>query len=421
MTPAPGRTERKRAITRWNRRLGLALIVAFPLSYLVSALHDRWTTGALGAWLSAVNVAVQVIATLILLAHAAYSFYVFGFPPPRRNLRTLNGYLAYLVLLIFLLSQTAVGKEPMWTALAWTSYALIASHVVVALVLRRRRPPSDGPTLRQDARALMNPDAEALDTIAAVRAHRPQSPAPPVLEARGLHVRRGRVEVVFGIDLVVQPGEVVALLGANGAGKTTTLRALAGLETAVAGSVRLDGDDVTTLSPAGRSALGMALVVGGAAVFGPMTVQENLEMFGHRLDPGTRHARLEQVAQLFPWLADRAGQTAATLSGGEQQMLAVSQAFIAPPRVLLIDEFTLGLAPKIVAQLMALVREIAAQGTAVLLVEQSAHVATQLASRILVLERGSITLAEESRTVLDQPDLLQSAYLGGTTEAMAAR
>jgi branched-chain amino acid transport system ATP-binding protein len=411
------RTERKRSITRWNRRLGIALMVVFPLSYLTSWLHDQNTEGALGSWLSALNVLIQVLSTVVLFTHAAYSFYVFGFPSPRLSLRTVNGYAAYLVLLVFMLSQTAVGTEPIATRLAWTSYVLIVVHVVIALILRRSRGTDPDDDLRRDVKALLSPDAEVLGEIAERRAEVEPAEGTPALESRRMSTSLGSVQVLFDVDLRVLPGQVVALLGNNGAGKTTTLRTLAGLERASNGSILLDGDDVTPLTPAGRAELGLGLVIGGRAVFAPLSVQENLEVFSMRLPVDQQAGAVAAALEAFPWLAERAAQRAGTLSGGEQQMLAVAQAFVTRPRILMIDEFSLGLAPKIVEQLADAVRRIADAGSAVLLVEQSAPIALGIADHVLVMERGRIRLSEPTATLVADPALLTRAYLEGSDRA----
>ncbi len=413
------RTDRKRGITRWNRRLGWALLIMFPFSYLAAWMHDKWPDGALGSWLAAVDVGAQVIATVLLLSHAAYSFYVFGFPAPRWTLRTINGYAAYLVLLLYLLSQSAVGKGTIYTVLTIASFIVIGLHVLIAAWLAYQRPPRPEPSLREDARALVSPDAAPLEEIYATIAagHRPTDK--PALVADGLDVVLGKVHVLFDVDLSLQPGEIRALLGNNGAGKTTTLRTLAGLQRAQSGSVHLDGFDVTPLTAAGRAELGLSLVIGGNALFGPLTVEENLRMFAYRSTEPERelNRRIDRVKEMFPWVGERSEQVASTLSGGEQQMLAVSQALLVQPKVLLIDEFSLGLAPRIVGQLMELVRTIAHEGTAVLLVEQSANVALNLADRLSVMERGRIVLDEPADVLRESPDRLASVYLSGSIAA----
>lgn len=418
MTQAANTAERKRSITRWNRRLGLALAVIFPLSYLVAWMHDQWPHGILGSWLAAFDIGIQASATVVLLMHGAFAFHIFGFPAPRFTLRSLNGYFGYLVLLLYLLAQTANGK-PSYDYLHISALVLIALHVCIALRLASKRPKNTGPSLQSDFRRLVSPDAELLEKYA----QSSPDPAATALAVRRLTAVRGQVDVLFGIDLAVESGQVVALLGNNGAGKTTTLRAIAGLESATTGKVEIAGRDVSPLTPAGRAALGLGLVVGGQAVFAPMTVTENLELFGHRLNAADRRERFNQLHQVFPWLVERGDQVAGTLSGGEQQMLALARAFIDPPKVLLVDEFSLGLAPRIVDEITALIRDIAARGTAVLLVEQSAHVALALASRVLVMGRGRITLDRPVEDVQADPALLEQAYLKSvdseSSEAMA--
>jgi branched-chain amino acid transport system ATP-binding protein len=413
------RTERKRVVTRWNRRLGWALVVVFPASYVVDWWDGNVGDNALGAWLSLFNVGIQVLATLVLLAHAAYSFYVFGFPSPRWNLRSLNGYASYLVLLVYLLSQAAVNIEPQAQILLITAFILIGLHVVMATILARRRPPRDEPDLREDWRAAVNPDAQILDGIAASQA--PSTTRGPVLSAKAVDVTLGSVKVLYGVDLEVREGEVVALLGNNGAGKTTTLRALSGLQKVTAGRIDLDGHDVTGLSAAGRAHLGLTLVTGGQAVFGELSVRENLEMFAYGVDLSTaqRDERVDEVMSTFPWIADRANQPASTLSGGEQQMLALSQALLVRPQILLVDEFSLGLAPKIVGRLMELVDAIAGSGTAVLLVEQSANVALELAQRVYVMERGRIVLVDTADALRQSPERLSDVLLQGANAEVA--
>ncbi|MEI7647278.1 MAG: ABC transporter ATP-binding protein, partial [Actinomycetes bacterium] len=263
---------------------------------------------------------------------------------------------------------------------------------------------------------LMSPDAEILDAIEARKEAGDIPQAKPALVGTNLDVSLGQVQVLFGVDLEINAGEIAVLMGNNGAGKTTTLRTLSGLQSADLGAVLIDGFDVTGLSPAGRAELGLSLVVGGRAVFGPLTVRENLELFGYRL-PQSREevdARIATVVAKFPWIGERANQLASTLSGGEQQMLAVSQALIVRPKVLVIDEFSLGLAPKIVGQLIDLVREIAKQGTAVLLVEQSASVALDLADRIYLMERGRIVFNETGDVARANPERLTQMYLQGS-------
>jgi len=415
-TVASEKTELKRDITRWNRRLGWALIVFFPLSYATAWWSEQTVDGTvLNSWVSFFNVLIQVIATLVLLTHAGYSFYVFGFPAPRWNLRAINGYAAYFLLLTYLMSQAATDIEPQHTVLVWISFTLIGIHVLIAGYLAYKRPRRET-LLKEDIRALISPDAQTLEEIAQSRAAGTAPIDVPVLEAKSLNVDLGSVRVLFDVDLRVMPGEIVALMGNNGAGKTTTLRTLAGLTPATGGAVLLDGFGVTSLTPAGRAELGLSLIIGGRAVFGPLSVRENLEMFAYRLGLSSAEleSRIEKTKEIFPWIADRSAQNAATLSGGEQQMLAIAQALVVRPKILLIDEFSLGLSPKIVGELIDVVRTISENGTAVLLVEQSASVACEVADRVYALERGSIVLAEDSTILAAEPERLTNLYLQGS-------
>jgi len=238
------------------------------------------------------------------------------------------------------------------------------------------------------------------------------------LSVQGLDVAYGPVQVLFGVDLQVAEGEVVALLGTNGAGKTTLLRAISGLEPTQAGSVLYAGLDITRTRPTWRVGMGLHQVVGGSAIVPPLTVHENLKLFGHGVSADRRDAGIEQAYELFPRLRERHGQRATTLSGGEQQMLALAKAIIVQPRLLMIDEFSLGLAPRIVGELLPVVRAIAQNGSSVLLVEQSVNVALSVADRAFVMEKGEIGYSGDAAELRDQPDLLQAAYLEGLATAL---
>ncbi len=232
-----------------------------------------------------------------------------------------------------------------------------------------------------------------------------------MLEVRGLRVAYGGIVAVKGIDLDVGAGELVCLIGANGAGKTTTLKALAGLVRKTEGSIRLEGEDTGSLASHELVRRGLALVPEGRGIFGRLTVRENLEMGAyHRGD--TEIARdLEQVFTLMPRLAERHAQTGGTLSGGEQQMLAIGRALMSRPRLLLLDEPSMGLAPAMVQKIFEIVREAARKGVTILLVEQNAKAALELARRAYVMESGRITLSGEARALLADPRV-REAYLG---------
>jgi branched-chain amino acid transport system ATP-binding protein len=231
-----------------------------------------------------------------------------------------------------------------------------------------------------------------------------------LLQVEGLSVRYGAVPVLHEVGLEVAEGEAVALLGANGAGKTTTLRAVSGLVRPSAGSVRLDGRLLSGRPPHEAVAAGVGHVPEGRRVFARMTVAENLAMGAYargRPDP----ADLARVHALFPVLAERAGQDAGTLSGGEQQMLALGRALMGRPRLLLLDEPSLGLAPQVVETVLAAVGSLVADGTAVLLVEQDVGLALGLAGRAHVLATGRVVLSGRAADLRDDPRVA-AAYLG---------
>lgn len=231
------------------------------------------------------------------------------------------------------------------------------------------------------------------------------------LEVSGLRVRYGAQEAVSGIDLVVAPGEVVALLGANGAGKTTTLRAVSGLLRPSAGEVRLDGLRLDRLAAHEVVAAGVAHVPEGRRVFGRMSVEDNLDM-GAYTDRRAARRTKDRVLALLPVLAERRAQAAGTLSGGEQQLLALGRALMSSPRVLLLDEPSTGLAPQAIEAVLAVVADLASGGTAVLLVEQDAEVALGLAARAYVLETGRVVASGPAARLRDDPTV-RAAYLGG--------
>ena len=240
----------------------------------------------------------------------------------------------------------------------------------------------------------------------------------PLLSVEQVSVAYGSVQVLFDVDLEVAEGAVVALLGTNGAGKTTLLRAISGLAPTIGGRIVYAGLDVTKARPTWRVGMGLQQIVGGEAVVGPLTVADNLRLFAHGADRSRRDQAISEAYGLFPRLAERSNQRAATLSGGEKQMLSLSKAIIWPPRLLLIDEFSLGLAPTVIADLLPVVRRIAHQGTAVLLVEQSVNIALSVADNAYVMEKGEIGYSGPAEQLRTRPDLLQAAYLEGLAQAL---
>ena len=233
-----------------------------------------------------------------------------------------------------------------------------------------------------------------------------------LLALENLQVSYGGIRAVKGVDLAVEPGELVCLIGANGAGKTTTLRAITGLVRAAGGRIVYDGADIASLKPHEISRKGLALVPEGRGVFAQLTIEENLAMGAYaRSDRAGVAADLERTYTLFPRLKERRRQTAGTLSGGEQQMLAISRALMSRPKLLLLDEPSMGLAPLMVERIFEVIRGISADGVTMLLVEQNARLALEVSRRGYVLESGQVTISGEARSLLGDPRI-REAYLG---------
>jgi branched-chain amino acid transport system ATP-binding protein len=231
-----------------------------------------------------------------------------------------------------------------------------------------------------------------------------------LLEIEDLHVHYGKIEALSGISIEVDDGEIVTLIGANGAGKTTTLKTISGLRRATTGSIRFQDTDITGVAGHKRVQLGLCQAPEGRGIFPGMTVLENLEM-GAYIRRGKRGEDIDRVLNLFPRLAERRKQQGGTLSGGEQQMLAIGRALMAEPKLLLLDEPSMGLAPLIVAQIFSILKEINELGTTILLVEQNAVQALSLSHRAYVLETGRVVASGPADRLLNDP-AVRAAYLG---------
>ena len=232
-----------------------------------------------------------------------------------------------------------------------------------------------------------------------------------MLEIKDLHVNYGAVHALNGVSMTVNDGEIVSLIGANGAGKTTTLRTITGLEKAASGSITFDGHDLRKTEPSKIITLKLAHVPEGRHIFPQMTVEENLEM-GAFTDPADMAKTMADVYERFPRLKERKRQLAGTLSGGEQQMLAIGRALMSNPRLLLLDEPSLGLAPIIIQQIFDTIEQLREQGMTIFLVEQNANQALKLADRGYVLENGHVVLSDTGDALLAN-EAVRSAYLGG--------
>ncbi|MBP6260974.1 MAG: ABC transporter ATP-binding protein [Chromatiaceae bacterium] len=235
----------------------------------------------------------------------------------------------------------------------------------------------------------------------------------PLLQVRGLRGRYGPVEVLHGVDLQVETGELVAIVGANGAGKTTLLHILSGIHRASAGQILLEGQDIGRLPPHRIVQAGICQVPEGRQVFAPLSVEDNLRLGGYsqRHNPAWVEQQLQFIYTLFPILEERRAQSAGTLSGGQQQMLAIGRALLTRPRLLLLDEPSMGLAPLLVEEILRVVRELNHQGVTILLVEQNARAALGVAHRGYVLETGRVAMAAPAATLLNDEGI-KRAYLG---------
>jgi ABC-type branched-subunit amino acid transport system ATPase component len=242
----------------------------------------------------------------------------------------------------------------------------------------------------------------------------------PMLACRNVDFFYGQLQVLFGVDFLVDEGEAVALLGTNGAGKSTLLRVISGLGLPARGSVRFRGADISYVDAERRVGLGISQVPGGRAIFGALSVVENLRAYAYMygLDRARRDASIDAALEMFPALADRRNQTAATLSGGEQQMLALAKVAVIKPRLLLVDELSLGLAPKIVGELLAMVKRIHAEGTAIVLVEQSVNIALSVVDHAYFMEKGEIRFDGRAPDLLRRTDLLRSVFLEGASKGL---
>jgi branched-chain amino acid transport system ATP-binding protein len=233
------------------------------------------------------------------------------------------------------------------------------------------------------------------------------------LEVKDLHVHYGKIEAIKGISFSVNQGEIVSLIGANGAGKTTTLKTISGLRNVSSGQILFDGQDISKIPVHERVDLGISQAPEGRGIFPGMTVLENLEIgkFNRKERKSEMDEDLEKIYTLFPRLEERSAQAGGTLSGGEQQMLAIGRALMARPKLLLLDEPSMGLAPQMIANIFRIITEINKQGVTILLVEQNAQQALQRADRAYVLETGNVTKEAKASDLLNDPDV-KAAYLG---------
>ena len=362
---------------------GMALLGAFSFTYI----------GLIVSWILAAG---SLVLAAVGLDAATWA----GFRPATRRVvaaRQVVAFAAGAALSVALSVALPAGRYDQ-LRIAVPSLACILAGYLLA-----RRSPADPAAVGHPRRAWS----------ATVPGRVEQGPGTPLLRLAGAGVAYDGVQVVFNADLVVPEGRIVALLGTNGAGKTTTLRAVSGLEALCEGRILYRGLDITRTPPTWRVGMGLQQIVGGGAVAGELSVAENLRLFAHSVPRPQVTAGIAAALEQFPRLAERRSQSAATLSGGEKQMLALAKAFITSPRLLLIDEFSLGLAPALVDELLPALRGIAARGTAILLVEQSVDLACELADYVYVMEKGEIRLHGTPADLQAQGDLVSAVYLAG--------
>jgi branched-chain amino acid transport system ATP-binding protein len=404
-------------------------------------LSSRWTLGWLakgmgeplkraGLALAAVGVGLAIASAmplpLFIVVTAATSFVAGIFFPPfyatqafvsPARVRSLSySYGALFIvagvwLLFFLPGLSRISDDQ---GLRWGLFVTFPFWIIGGLILRSGHRFVESDTQR----AMAN-----LALVADMRRERRELGDSALLLCRGVEVAYDQVQVLFGVDMEVRPGEIVALLGTNGAGKSTLLKAISGVVDPIGGAMFFGGRDITHADANQTAKLGIVQVPGGKAVFPTLTVAEHLRAAGwlYRSEPEYLAQAHEQVLAIFPRLRERIDQMAGNLSGGEQQMLALAMAFIAKPRLLMIDELSLGLAPAIVEQLLEIVRRIRDQGTAIVLVEQSINVALTVAERAYFMEKGEVRFSGPTAELLERDDIVRSVFLEGASAATGQR
>jgi branched-chain amino acid transport system ATP-binding protein len=364
---------------------------------------------------AAPNIVVAVIANcvisaaLVVVGPGVLSSLSLAIPPRARSMGFSIGALWVLPGLLVLPLIGWIGDHH---GFRWGMVVMVPVFLVGGLVI-------------SSVGSVIDDDIAQVWTGAATRAQMLQDRAAgrlPLLSVRNLQVAYGDVRVLFGVDIDVAEGEIIALLGTNGAGKSTLLKAISGVSPAHRGAVVFDGRDITHAPPEEIAPLGIAQVPGGQGVFPSLTVAENLRAAGWMLrhDAKLRATRVEEALALFPVLAGRADDAAADLSGGQQQMLALAMAFLNRPKLLMIDELSLGLAPVVVEQLLGVVRDLRDQGTTIILVEQSVNVALTVADTAYFMEKGEIRFHGPTADLLDRPDVLRSVFFQGAATGLAA-
>jgi branched-chain amino acid transport system ATP-binding protein len=394
--------------TKWLvKDPGLALRMLAVIGTIIGA---AWVVFALSPWLwLAVAMHVTITGLAAILTPGIFAVLSLAIPPKVRS-------MGYSLAALFI----APGAIALYIVLAIAdSYGLRAGLIIEApiFVIGAWILASGSFYTRSDINRVWNSTAAQAEVML-----KRQQGEVKLLLVRNVDVSYDNVQVLFGVNLEVDEGEIIALLGTNGAGKSTLLKAIAGLVEATNGAIVFDGRDMTYAPPNETAARGVVLFPGGQGVFPTLSVADHLRLASwlQRKDQAAVEAATEHVLELFPVLRDRLSEPAGNLSGGQQQMLALGMAFIERPRLLMIDELSLGLAPSIVEQLLAIVRDISAQGTTIILVEQSVNLALTIAETAYFMEKGEIRFHGPTRELLERDDVLRSVFLEGAAKGMVA-
>jgi branched-chain amino acid transport system ATP-binding protein len=379
------------------------------LAIVGTFVAGAWVVYALAPWLwLAVTMHAVVTGLIAVLTPGIFAVLSLAIPP---KVRSMGYSMAALFIVPGVLALYIVGGIA-------DSYGLRTGLLIVAPIFLV------GSYILASGSIYVRSDINRVWTSTAAQAEvmlKRQQGEVKLLLVRNLDVHYDRVQVLFGVNFEVDEGEIVALLGTNGAGKSTLLKTIAGLVQATNGAVVFDGRDMTYAPPNEVAGRGVVLFPGGQGVFPTLTVAEHLRLASwlHRRDKQRVAASTGHVLDLFPILGDRLDEPAGNLSGGQQQMLALGMAFIEAPRLLMIDELSLGLAPAIVEQLLPIVRDIASQGTTIILVEQSVNLALTIAQHAYFMEKGEIRFNGPTAELLERPDVLRSVFLEGAQKGMS--
>lgn len=385
-----------------------ALVLRF-LALVAVVVAGAWTLFALTPNLAlAIAMNVVISGVIVILVPGIFAALSLAVPP---KVRSFGFSVAALWILPGLVALPVIGSLADHFGIRTGLLAMVPIFLVGAFVIA-----AAGSEVNADIKRVWTSAAAQSEVLYERRQGRVK-----LLLVRGLDVDYDGVQVLFGVDFEVDEGEIVALLGTNGAGKSTLLKAISGLVEASAGAVVFDGRDMTYTPPDETAGRGVTQVPGGQGVFPSLTVRENLALAGwlHRRDRDTARERVSRVLDTFPVLAGRLDEPAGNLSGGQQQMLTLGMAFVERPRLLMIDELSLGLAPTVVGQLLEIVKELRDAGTTIVLVEQSVNVALQAAETAYFMEKGEIRFHGPTAELLERPDVLRSVFLEGAARGMA--